>query len=218
MKLVEEEFSQASEWIPKTTLGKKVKAGEITSIDEILASGQHILEPQVIDALLPDLREEVLEVESTQRMSAYGRKQQMRAVVILGNNNGYIAVGVGKALESRDAIGEAVKDAKKHLVRVQLGCGSWECGCGQRHSIARAARGQNSSTQIILKPAPRGVGVVANSTAKKVLELSGVKDVWTLTKGRTRNILNMVLAAINALDSLNKLKQGVEEKEVIASE
>ncbi|MGB9577210.1 MAG: 30S ribosomal protein S5, partial [Candidatus Norongarragalinales archaeon] len=121
---------------------------------------------------------------------------------------GVIAVGVGKAPETRDAIAEAIRDAKKHVFLVRLGCGSWECGCGTPHSIPQEVRGKNSSTSIIIKPAPRGVGLAAGTTAKKVLQMAGVKDAWTFTKGRTRNTLNMVLATIKALDKLNQLKHG----------
>jgi len=199
------------EWNPKTALGRKVKSGEITSLDEILQSGQRILEPQIVDALLSDLREEVLEVTSTQRMTAYGRKMQMRAVVVVGNSNGFVGVGVGKAADTRDAISEAGKIAKKNIVRVALGSGSWEeSGAGAPHSLEREAVGKSSSTQIIIKPAPRGVGLVANKTSKSVLRLAGIRDAWTFSRGSTKNILNMVRATINALDSLNRLKLGVQ--------
>jgi len=198
------------EWIPKTELGKKVLAGEVASLEEILASGKKILEPQIIDFLLKgQTKEEVLEVTSTQRMSGSGRKQLMRAVVLLGSS-GLVGVGVGKAFESRDAIEEAILDAKKNLINVTLGCGSWECGCGLHHSLPQEVRGQNGSTKILIKPAPRGVGLVSGGTAKKVLDFAGVEDAWTFSRGRTRNILNTVLATINALDSLNHLKKGKE--------
>ncbi len=200
-------------WTPKTALGRKVQSGEITSYDQILDSGARVLEPQIVDALLPELREEVLEIKSTQRMSPYGRKMKMRAVVVMGNGAGFIAVGMGKANETRDAIGEAIKEAKKNIVRVRLGCGSWECTCGRQHSVTRATEGKSASTQILLKPAPRGVGIVANATSKKVLELAGVQDVWSFAKGRTRNKLNMVLATIDALGKLNVLKEGVAKNQ-----
>ncbi|MFA6048955.1 MAG: 30S ribosomal protein S5 [Candidatus Micrarchaeia archaeon] len=206
----EEENRQAriQAWVPRTELGRKVQAGEIASIDQILDSGKRILESEIIDTLLPDLKEELLEVRSTQRMTASGRKQRMEAIVALGNKRGYIAVGIGKAPETRDAIAEAIADAKRRIVRVPLGCGSWECGCGTAHSLSQEVSGSNSSTKITIRPAPRGVGLVAGETAKKVLTLVGVKDAWTFTKGRTRNILNMVLATIDALDSLNSMKKG----------
>ena len=198
-------------WVPKTALGKKVKSGEITSIDEILDKGMKILEPQIVSKLLPDLKEEVLDIRNTQRMTASGRKQKMEAVVALGNKHGYIALGMGKAVESRDAIAEAISNAKKHIMRVRLGCGSWECGCGTEHTVPREVVGKSSSTTIIIRPAPRGVGLVAGGNTKKVLALAGISDAWTFAKGRTRNVLNMILATMSALDSLNSLKAGKGE-------
>ncbi|MEK6954228.1 MAG: 30S ribosomal protein S5 [Candidatus Micrarchaeota archaeon] len=203
-------------WIPRTEIGRKVAAKEITNIDEILASGKRILETEIVDALLPDLKDEVLQIKSTQRMTAYGRKQQMRAVVILGNQRGYIAVGVGKAAEVRDAIAEAIVEAKKNIIRVRLGCGSWECGCGSAHSLRQKVSGKSSSTQVTIEPAPRGIGLVAGENTKKVLELAGVSDCWTFSRGRTRNILNAVLATLKALNSANMLKQGKYFVEEIA--
>ena len=132
----------------------------------------------------------------------------MRAVVIVGNGAGLIGVGIGKAAETRDAIAEAINDAKKNLLTVKFGCGSWECACGGTHSIPIEVHGKASSTRIMLRPAPKGVGLVAGKTAKKVLELAGVKDVWSFTSGRTRNSLNVSLAVMNAFDTLNKLKKG----------
>lgn len=203
--------AQREEWVPRTELGKKVLAGEYATLEEVFNSGRKILEPQIIDFLLKgQLAEEVMEVTSTQRMTACGRKMLMRAVVLVGNRAGYVGVGMGKAPESRDAINEAVLDAKKNIVRVRLGCGSWECGCGQQHTVARKVHGSNGSTHIWIKPAPRGVGIVAGGTSKKVLELAGVRDAWSFAKGRTRNVLNTILATISALNSLNSLKRGTD--------
>lgn len=202
------------EWVPKTELGRKVLNGEVTSIDQILESGRKILEYEIVDVLLPDLRENVLEVVSTQRMTASGRKQLMKSVAILGNRNGYIGVGVGKSYEARDAVEEAIQDAKRRIVKVQLGCGSWECGCGGPHSIVQEVRGKSSSTVIYIKPAPRGVGIVAGTVVRNVLSLAGVQDAWTFTRGRTRNVLNMVEATIHALNSLNNLKKGASEEKI----
>jgi len=207
---MKEEETQRT-WTPRTTLGRRVAGGEITSIEQVLQSGSRILEPEIVDVLLPDLKEEVLEVTSTQRMTACGRKMQMRAVVVMGDGKGAIAVGVGKAPETRDAVAEAVRDAKKHVTLVKLGCGSWECGCGTPHSITQEAHGKSGTTEITIKPAPRGVGIVSGEVARKVLELVGVKDAWTFARGRTRNKLSMSLATINALESLGNLKKGSEK-------
>lgn len=190
-------------WTPKTELGREVAEGKITSMDQIFDSGRRILEWQLIDVLLPDLKEEVIEVSSVQRMTGSGRKQAMRAVVLIGNNNGYAGIGVGKGPETRDAIAKSIIDAKKHLIRVKLGCGSWEDSSSEPHSVPEQATGRAGSALLVIKPAPRGVGLVAGGVVKLALGLAGVKDAWTFTKGRTRNKLNMARAAIDALDSLN---------------
>ncbi|HEV8289605.1 MAG TPA: 30S ribosomal protein S5 [Candidatus Norongarragalinales archaeon] len=203
---------QQVEWTPRTELGRRVASGEVTSLDQIFDQGQRVLETEIIDVLLPDLKDEVLEISNTQRMSASGRKQKKKAVTIIGNRHGYISVGVGKAPEARDAVASSIVEGKKHLVRVPLGCGSWECRCGTQHSISQTAFGRNGTAEITLKPAPRGVGIVAGTVARKVLELAGVRDVWTFTKGRTRNPLNMALATIKAIDSLNRLKRGTKQE------
>jgi small subunit ribosomal protein S5 len=202
-----------SKWSPKTSLGKEVLAGQITNVDEIFASGQRILEPEIIDVLLPNMEDDVLEIESTQRMTPCGRKMQMKAVVVIGDRNGHVAYGTGKAPETRDAIGEAIRDAKKRVIRVPFGCGSWECGCGGRHSIPQSVSGKCSSTTVTIKPAPKGVGLVAGHTTRRVLELAGLKDAWTFIKGRTRNDLNTLVATIEALNQLNELKHGFDNNQ-----
>jgi small subunit ribosomal protein S5 len=210
------EEREPAPWIPKTELGRAVAEGRIASIDEVLASGKRILEVEIADKLLPDLKEEVLEVTSTQRMTASGRKQRMRVIVVVGNKRGYAGVGVGKAAEVRDAIAAGMEEAKRNLVRVPLGCGSWECKCGTGHSIPRETLGSNSSTKITIKPAPKGVGLVAGKVSRKVLELAGIQDAWSFSKGRTRNVLNMVLATLDGLNKLNQLKVGASAEATAA--
>lgn len=200
-------------WTPRTALGKAVLAGQITNIDEILLSGQRILEPEIVDVLLPNLEDDVLEIESTQRMTPCGRKMQMKALMVIGDRNGHIAYGVGKAAETRDAIAEAIKDAKKRVISIPFGCGSWECGCGGKHSIPQRVSGKSSSTQVTIKPAPKGVGIVAGKVTRRVIELAGIKDAWSFIKGRTRNNQNTLVATINALNQLNQLKHGFVNNE-----
>ena len=81
---------EKQEWHPVTGLGKLVASGEIKSIDQVLESGRPIKEPEIVDAFLPDLEDEVLDIAMTQRMTDSGRRVQFRAVVIVGNRNGYI--------------------------------------------------------------------------------------------------------------------------------
>jgi len=202
------------EWIPKTEIGKQVKAGAITSVEEIQSLGKKILEHEIVDHLYPDMVEETLEVSSTQRMTENGRKAQFRAIVLVGDKKGHFGIGAGKSEEVKPAIESAIKNAKRNLVSVPLGCGSWECGCGQKHSVPIKVVGKLGSVEVTLKPAPRGLGIAANEVVKKVLTVAGVKDVWSFSRGRTRNIYNAAMATAAALEQLNtmRLKGGWEKK------
>lgn len=202
----EEHVFNIQEWQPKTKLGQMVKSGQITSIEQIFASGKPIKEVEIIDALLPNLENKVLEVASVQRMTKDTRKQKYRVTAVIGDRNGHVGIGVGKGTELRPSISEAIKDAKRRIMHVSFGCGSWECNCNTEHSLPVALRAKCGSMDIILKPAPRGVGIVAGPTAKDVLEFAGIKDVWTFSKGRTRDIYNTALATFLALKSLSELK------------
>jgi small subunit ribosomal protein S5 len=198
-------FNMAA-WEPKTKLGAMVKAGQITNLEQILSMGKTIKEVEIIDALLPNLDSRIIETASVQRMTKDARKQKYRTTMIIGDRNGHVGIGVGKATEVRPANDEATKDAKMHVISVPLGCGSWECNCGTSHSLPITLRAKVGTAEIILKPAPRGVGIVAGTTAKAVLELAGIKDVWTFARGRTRDIYNMSLATYIALKSLSTIK------------
>jgi len=202
----DEEKFNVEAWKPKTKMGELVKSGQIKSIEQIFESGKPIKEVEIVDALLPNLEERVLEVASVQRMTKNSRKQKYRATVIIGDKNGHIGIGVGKDVEVKPAISSAVKDAKKKIISVPFGCGSWECNCGLPHSLPIIVKGRCGTAEIILKPAPRGVGIVAGKTAKQVLELTGVKDLWSFSRGRTRDIYNMALATYRALKSLSEVK------------
>ncbi|MFH1285651.1 MAG: 30S ribosomal protein S5 [Candidatus Micrarchaeota archaeon] len=194
------------EWIPKTEIGKRVKNKEILSLEEIFELGKPILEYEIVDELIPDLKEETLCVSVTQRMTDCGRKTQFKAVALVGDCKGHVGIGVGKADETRPAISTAVKNAKRNVISVPLGCGSWECGCKEKHTIPINTVGKNGSIEITLKPAPRGVGIVANEVVRKVLTMAGVKDIWSFSRGRTHVIYNSSMAVYNALNGLNKMK------------
>jgi small subunit ribosomal protein S5 len=199
-------------WQPRTKLGELVKSGQITNLEQIRAMGKIVKEVEIIDALLPNLETKIVETASVQRMTKDARKMKYRTTMIIGDRNGHVGIGVGKATEVRPANEEAAKDAKMHIINVPLGCGSWECNCGTSHSLPIVLRAKVGTAEIILKPAPRGVGIVAGSTAKTVLELAGIKDVWTFARGRTRDIYNMSLATFLALKSLSSIKNADKMK------
>ena len=194
------------EWVPKTDIGRLVKSGQVASVEEIFSMGKKVLEHQIVDHLYPDMSEETLEVSSTQRMTDNGRKAQFRAIVLVGDRNGHFGIGAGKSEEVKPAIESAIKNAKRNLVSVPLGCGSWECGCGQKHSLPIKVVGKLGSVEVTLKPAPRGLGVAANEVVKKVLSAAGVKDIWSFSRGHTRNVYNTAMATANALEQLNTMR------------
>ena len=186
-------------WEPRTRVGRLVKEGVITTIDEIFARNMPILEPEIVDYLLPDLKHEVIDVKIVQKMTDAGRVTKFRATVVVGNEDGYVGIGKGKARQLRQAIEKAIVNAKLNIIPVRRGCGSWECTCGEPHSVPFTVTGKSGSVRVTLKPAPRGTGLVAGDVAKAVLRYAGVKDVWTHTEGETRTTHNFAKATLEAL-------------------
>ena len=191
---------------PKTQLGKDVKEHRVTSMNQVFNEGRSIQESEVIDALLPDLKNEIIEIATTQRMTKNNRKMKFRATAVVGDGKGHIGVGSGKDVEVKAAIDRAIIDAKDKVIPIIMGCGSWQCKCGTKHSLPLKATGRCGSVEVILRPAPRGLGIVASGPIKKALELAGVKDIWAFSRGRTRSRYNAVMAVYRALGSINKMK------------
>lgn len=213
----EEHVFDVEAWKPLTQIGRMVKAKEITSIEQIFHMGKHIEEREIVDALLPNIKTEVIEIMNVQRMTKNNRKAKYRVIAIAGDGNGHIGIGAGKDVEVKAAIENATNDAKRNVMPIIFGCGSWQCQCGTTHSLPITVKGKCGSVEVILKPGPRGLGIVANKPVKKMLELAGVKDLWSFSKGRTRSRFNMLVAAYNALTSINKMKNTQALKIVVQS-
>ncbi len=196
-------------WAPRTGVGLKVKGGEITTLEEVLDSGKPILEPEIVDVLLPDMESETLQIKTTQRVTDSGKRVKFRVVAVIGDRKGHVGLGVGKSDELKPAMDYAIRDAKKHMISIKTGCGSWECKCSMQHSVISKTLGKEGSTIVALKPAPRGLGLAANDVVKKVLSMAGVKDVWSQAQGG-KNVYNMAVATMKALDNLNTLKPSAE--------
>ena len=192
-------------WIPRTRLGKMILEGRISSIEEVFTEGSKIREPEIVDVLLPDLQEEVINISLVQKQTDAGEKSRFKAIVAVGNRDGYVGLGSGKARQVRTAIEKAAADARLNISPVRRGCGSWECGCGKPHSLTFHVRGKCGGVEIVLIPGPRGLGIIASETAKVILGLAGVKDCWTKSYGSTRTIPSFAFAIFDALQKTYRL-------------
>nr|AKQ00917.1 30S ribosomal protein S5P [uncultured euryarchaeote Rifle_16ft_4_minimus_12392] len=186
----------ASDWAPKTKLGKLVLKGDVTTLDDALATGYPLREPEIVDILLPELEDEVLDVNMVQRMTDSGRRVNFAITCVIGNRDGFVGLGRARGKEVGPAIRRAIDNAKINIIRVKRGCGSWECGC-----------------EITLKPAPRGVGLAVGDIAKSVLRLGGITDAWGFTRGHTKTTVNYALAAFDALRKTSLVKVRPEQAE-----
>ena len=186
-------------WIPKTSIGKRVIAGEINSMEEILSQGLRIQEAGIVKKLLPDLKTEVIDVGIIQKMTPNGQSTRFKALVAAGNENGWLGIGMGKSKQMRIAIEKANNAAYLNVSPVKLGCGSWECRCDQKHSVPFKVKGKGGSVTIEILPAPSGLGLVAGGKIRNLLKMAGLKDAWTTAKGSTPTMNSTSKAVLNCL-------------------
>ena len=199
------------DWEPKTKLGRLVKSGEIRTMGEALRTGLPLKEPEIVDILLPDLKDEILDVNMVQRMTDSGRRVKFAITAVVGNEDGYVGLGHAKGKEVGASIRKAIENAKLNIIEIRRGCGSWECRCGKPHTLPFAVKGKCGSVEVYFKPAPQGLGLVAGDVAKKILRLAGVKDIWAFTRGTTRTTVNYAQAVYNALKKNAEVRLTEEE-------
>lgn len=208
-------------WRPRTTLGKKVKMGLVKDINELIDSGVRMMESEIVDMLVKNLQSDLVKIgqskgkfgggkrtiwKQTQKKSKEGNKPKFSTMAIVGNGEGIAGIGLGKAKETVPARESAIHLAKLNIIRIKGGCGSWECNCGENHSIPIRVEGKCGSIRIRLMPAPKGTGLVVESECKKLLKMAGIKDVYSKTKGQTESRINMIKACFDALKNLPKFK------------
>ena len=200
------EEDRGAAWTPKTRLGRMVRQGMITNMHDALASGLPIREPELVDVLLPDLADDVINVNMVQRMTDSGRRVRFAIMAVVGNRDGYVGLGTFKGKEVGPSIRKAIDNAKLNMIEITRGCGSWECGCGTPHTMPFEVIGKSGSTEITVKPAPRGVGLAVGDIAKKVLGLAGIKDAWGFARGQTRTTINAAQATFHALQLVSQAR------------
>ncbi len=218
IKLTEEEKALEA-WAPRTKLGKMVKAKEITDVDVILERKLKIFEPEIVSSLI-SVTSDLLEIgqakgkfgggkrrawKQTQRKTAEGNVPTFACMAVVGDQNGHVGLGYGKSKETLPAREKAVRQAKIHIIKIKRGCGSFDCSCQEPHSLVSKTEGKCGSVVVELIPAPQGTGLVIGDESKKILRLSGIKDVYSRISGQGRNTINVAKAIIAALKKTEEI-------------
>jgi len=188
----------AKEWVPVTKLGRLVKEGKIKSLEEIYLFSLPIKESQIVDHFLGEsVKDEVMKIMPVQKQSAAGQRTRFKAFIIVGDKNGHIGLGVKCAKEVALAIRGAIVAAKLAIIPIRRGF--WGSTFGTPHTVACKIHGKCGSVHFRLIPAPRGTGIVAAKSPKKVLEFAGLQDCYSSARGHTRKLGNFIGAAFDAL-------------------
>ena len=151
---------------------------------------------QFIDASTLDLKEEVVTINRVTKVVKGGRRFRFAALVVVGDGNGHVGYGTGKANEVPEAIKKAIESAKKNLIKVPI-VGT---------TIPHIVNGKAGSGHVLLKPASEGTGVIAGGPVRAILEAAGVQDILSKSIGANTPI-NMVRATFNGLESLRTAEE-----------
>ena len=147
---------------------------------------------EIIDASALEITEKVVSIKRVTKVVIGGRHMRFSALVVVGDGNGHVGAGIGKAIEIPEAIRKGKEDAIKKLVSVPV---------DENGTIPHDYVGKFGSASVLLKKAPEGTGVIAGGPARSVIELAGIKNIRTKSLG-SNNKQNVVLATINGLAEL----------------
>ncbi len=223
-----EERDELINWKPTTKIGKKVKNGEITNIDQILDIGEKIYEKEIVEALLPNAETELLLLgqskgkfgggqrrafRQTQKKTKEGNKPKFTTIAVIGDGNGYVGIGFGKSKETVPAREKALRKCKTDIIKIARACGSWQCDCMEPHTVPFEVIGKCGSVTVKLIPAPKGTGLIAEKEIAKILKKAGIVDVWSKARGMTSSRTNLIKACIEALKKTTSTHTLPEHKE-----
>lgn len=184
-------------WTPVTKLGRLVRAGKVTTMEEIYLHSLPVKEYQIVDHILPGLKDEVMKIKPVQKQTRAGQRTRFKAIVVIGDLNGHVGLGIKTSKEVAGAIRAAITIAKLSVVPIRRGY--WGNNLGEPHSLPVKTSGKCGSVMVRLIPAPRGSGIVASPAVKKLLELAGMEDAFTQLNGSTRTLENTLKAAFIAI-------------------
>ena len=151
---------------------------------------------EMIDASTLELQEKVVAINRVSKTVKGGRIFKFSALVVVGDGNGIVGFGLGKAGEVPEAIRKGIEDAKKNLHRIPL----------KGTTIPHEIIGEFGTGRVLLRPAPEGTGVIAGGAVRSVIEVAGIKDIRTKCQ-RTNNPCNVVSATMNGLCRLQSAEQ-----------
>ncbi|SCZ08909.1 30S ribosomal protein S5 [Alkaliphilus peptidifermentans] len=151
---------------------------------------------KLIDANQLDIKEHVIDIRRVTKVVKGGRNFRFAALVVVGDENGFVGVGTGKAMEIPDAIRKGIQDAKKNLIQVPI------VGTTIPHEVI----GHFGAGNVLIMPAKEGTGIIAGGPVRAVLELAGLKDVRAKSLG-TNNSRNMVNATMDGLKQLKRTEE-----------
>jgi len=144
-----------------------------------------------------EYEQKLLDVARVVRVVAGGRRFRFRAVVVIGNRKGKVAIGVAKGQDVSIAVEKAVTNAKKYLTKISLNEGT----------IPHITEAKYSSAKVLLKPAPKGRGIVAGGAVRVVCDLVGIENISGKILGKTKNKLNNAQATLSALKKLKPVRK-----------
>ena len=147
---------------------------------------------EIIDASQLELNDKVVSIKRVTKTTKGGRNMRFTALVVVGDGNGHVGAGLGKAIEIPEAIRKGKEDAAKHLVSISL---------DDNKSITHDYVGSYGSAEVLLKRAPEGTGVIAGGPARIVCDMAGIKNIRTKSLG-SNNKQNVVLATIKGLSEV----------------
>ena len=150
--------------------------------------------------------------KQTQKKTREGNRPKFATLAVVGNCNGYVGLSYGKSRETVPAREKALRKAKLNIIKIKRSCGSWQCNCGEPHTMPFAVQAKMGSVTLKLMPAPRGTGLCVHREVQKILRLAGVTDVWSKTLGHKKTTNNLIGACELALRNLMKIKHSNDMK------